>query len=82
MSAAAIRRGDESAFITAGDVSEAERLLGNELLRSHLDWDEPIALLHMGTLHHYNGEDTRTCKDVIRGGHRAWAGNLSFGLSY
>ncbi|MFE2245387.1 SAM-dependent methyltransferase [Streptomyces lavendulae] len=62
----ALLDGNESAVITAGDIFEPERLLGNELVRSHLDWDEPIALLHMGTLHHYNGEDTRPRKDIVR----------------
>ncbi|MFJ5094242.1 SAM-dependent methyltransferase [Streptomyces sp. NPDC088557] len=28
--------------------------------------NEPIALLHMGTLHHYNGEATRPRKDIVR----------------
>ncbi|MFJ2784644.1 MULTISPECIES: SAM-dependent methyltransferase [unclassified Streptomyces] len=27
--------------------------------------NEPIALLHMGTLHHYNGEATRPRKDIV-----------------
>ncbi|WP_285530166.1 SAM-dependent methyltransferase [Streptomyces lavendulae] len=62
----ALLDGNESTVITAGDIFEPERLLGNELVRSHLDWDEPIALLHMGTLHHYNGEDTRPRKDIVR----------------
>ncbi|MFB7982615.1 SAM-dependent methyltransferase [Streptomyces vinaceus] len=62
----ALLDGNESAVITAEDIFEPERLLGNALVRSHLDWDQPIALLHMGTLHHYNREDTRTRTDVMR----------------
>lgn len=62
----ALLDGNESAVIVAEDIFEPERLLGNELVRSHLDWSKPIALLHMGTLHHYNGEDTRTRKDIMR----------------
>ncbi|WP_455569569.1 SAM-dependent methyltransferase [Streptomyces vinaceus] len=62
----ALLDGNESAVITAEDIFEPERLLGNALVRSHLDWEQPIALLHMGTLHHYNREDTRTRTDVMR----------------
>ncbi|WP_051966379.1 SAM-dependent methyltransferase [Kitasatospora mediocidica] len=56
----------EGAFIVSEDIFEPEKLLLNEVVRSALDWNEPIALLQMGTLHHYNGEDARTRKDVMR----------------
>ncbi|MGW1640475.1 SAM-dependent methyltransferase [Streptomyces lavendulae] len=62
----ALLDGNEDAVIVAEDIFEPEGLLGNELVRSHLDWDRPIALLQMGTLHHYNGEDTRTRRDIMR----------------
>jgi len=48
------------------DIFEPEELLQNDLVGSTLDWNEPIALLHMGTLHHYKGEDTRSRKDIMR----------------
>ncbi|MFJ9419348.1 SAM-dependent methyltransferase [Streptomyces sp. NPDC101227] len=57
---------DESTVIVSEDIFEPERLLQNEVVRSKLDWNEPIALLHMGTLHHYNGEEARSRKDIMR----------------
>ncbi|MFJ9850282.1 SAM-dependent methyltransferase [Streptomyces sp. NPDC101150] len=57
---------DESTVIVSEDIFEPERLLQNEVVRSKLDWNEPIALLHMGTLHHYNGEEVRSRKDIMR----------------
>ncbi|MFE1763768.1 SAM-dependent methyltransferase [Streptomyces angustmyceticus] len=54
------------AQIVSEDIFEPEKLLQNDLVRSKLDWHEPIALLHMGTLHHYGGEDTRSRKDIMR----------------
>ncbi|MEV7565394.1 SAM-dependent methyltransferase [Streptomyces tanashiensis] len=62
----ALLEGSETAVIVSEDIFEPERLLSNTLVRSHLDWDSPIALLHMGTLHHYNHEETRTRKDIMR----------------
>ncbi|MFC8226392.1 SAM-dependent methyltransferase [Streptomyces sp. NPDC057287] len=56
----------ESAVIVSEDIFEPETLLRNEVVRSRLDWDAPIALLHMGTLHHYNGEHVRTRQDIMR----------------
>ncbi|MER8236170.1 SAM-dependent methyltransferase [Streptomyces sp. NPDC094049] len=62
----ALLEGNRTAVIVAEDIFEPETLLRNEVVRSHLDWNEPIALLHMGTLHHYNGEATRPRKDIVR----------------
>ncbi|MEV7278720.1 SAM-dependent methyltransferase [Streptomyces sp. NPDC093111] len=50
----------------AEDIFEPERLLENAVVRSALDWSRPIALLQLGTLHHYNGEETRTRKEIMR----------------
>ncbi|MFE2057942.1 SAM-dependent methyltransferase [Streptomyces sp. NPDC059446] len=57
---------NENAVIVSGDIFDPEALLRDEAVRSHLDWDSPIALLQMGTLHHYNGEHTRTRQDIMR----------------
>ncbi|MFE4690215.1 SAM-dependent methyltransferase [Streptomyces sp. NPDC056749] len=57
---------DESAVIVSGDIFDPGTLLRNEAVRSRLDWDSPIALLHMGTLHHYNDEHARTRQDIMR----------------
>ncbi|MEW1700418.1 SAM-dependent methyltransferase [Streptomyces sp. NPDC091278] len=62
----ALLAGNRNAVIVAEDIFKPEALLRNETVRSHLDWEKPIALLHMGTLHHYTGEGTRTRKDIVR----------------
>ncbi|MFJ7209930.1 SAM-dependent methyltransferase [Streptomyces sp. NPDC098789] len=56
---------NENTVFVAEDIFEPEKLLKNDVVRSRLDWNEPIALLQLGTLHHYNGEDTRTRKDIM-----------------
>ncbi|MEU6164882.1 SAM-dependent methyltransferase [Streptomyces tanashiensis] len=57
---------NENTVFVAEDIFEPEKLLDNATVRSELDWSEPIALLQLGTLHHYNGEETRTRKDIMR----------------
>ncbi|MEU8998460.1 SAM-dependent methyltransferase [Streptomyces caniferus] len=57
---------NENTALVSEDIFEPEKLLQNDLVRSKLDWSEPIALLHMGTLHHYKGEVTRSRKDIMR----------------
>ncbi|WP_407555495.1 SAM-dependent methyltransferase [Streptomyces sp. Pv4-95] len=56
----------ENSVVVSEDIFEPEMLLQNEVVESHLDWNKPIALLQMGTLHHYNGEHARTRKDIMR----------------
>ncbi|EDY47308.1 SAM-dependent methyltransferase [Streptomyces clavuligerus] len=62
----ALLEDSENTFFVSEDIFEPETLLMNEVVRSELDWNQPIALLHLGTLHHYNGEDTRSRKDIVR----------------
>ncbi|MFE1317925.1 SAM-dependent methyltransferase [Kitasatospora phosalacinea] len=62
----ALLAGDERTSVVAGDVFEPEALLRDATVRSALDWDRPIALLQLGTLHHYNGEAVRTRQDIVR----------------
>ncbi|MGW6686265.1 SAM-dependent methyltransferase [Streptomyces sp. NPDC054961] len=57
---------NENTVFVAADIFEPEKLLTNDVVRTELDWTEPIALLQLGTLHHYNGEDTRTREDIMR----------------
>ncbi|MGB9278524.1 MAG: SAM-dependent methyltransferase [Pseudonocardiaceae bacterium] len=38
------------------DIFEPRQVLGDEIVRKHLDFSQPIALFHLGTLHHYDGE--------------------------
>jgi hypothetical protein len=62
----ALLQGSENTVILSEDIFEPEKVLQNGVVRSRLDWNEPIALLHMGTLHHYNGEAVRSRKDIVR----------------
>lgn len=62
----ALLDGNDNAVFVAEDIFEPEKLLDNDVVRSTLDWNAPIALLQLGTLHHYNGEATRTRKDIMR----------------
>ncbi|MEU8760096.1 SAM-dependent methyltransferase [Streptomyces sp. NPDC048659] len=58
--------GNDNTVFVAADIFEPETLLADDTVRSTLDWSKPIALLQLGTLHHYNAERTRTRKDVMR----------------
>ncbi|MDA3648858.1 SAM-dependent methyltransferase [Saccharopolyspora indica] len=46
------------------DIFEPAQILQDEVVRSRLDFTEPIALFQMGTLHHYDGE--RPPQDIMR----------------
>ncbi|MBZ3913378.1 SAM-dependent methyltransferase [Streptomyces acidiscabies] len=58
--------GTENTVIVAEDIFDPETLLRNAVVRSELDWTRPIALLQLGTLHHYNAEAVRTREDIMR----------------
>lgn len=60
---ALLRDNDQTHLIDA-DIFEPRRILDNEIVRKHLDFSEPIALLQNGTLHHYNG--ARSPADLMR----------------
>ncbi|KDN86986.1 SAM-dependent methyltransferase [Kitasatospora cheerisanensis] len=57
---------DRNAVIVSADIFRPEHLLENTVVRTELDWSRPIALLQLGTLHHYNGEAERTRRDIVR----------------
>jgi SAM-dependent methyltransferase len=50
---------NENTHFVAEDIFEPQRILGNEVVRQHIDFSEPVALLQMGTLHHFNGDPER-----------------------
>ncbi len=50
---------NENTHFVAEDIFEPQRILGNEVVRQHIDFSEPVALLQMGTLHHFNGAPER-----------------------
>jgi hypothetical protein len=45
---------DKSHFVAA-DIFKPAELLRNEEIRAWIDFDRPLALLQLGTLHHYKG---------------------------
>jgi hypothetical protein len=45
---------DKSHFVAA-DIFRPAEILQNEEIRAWIDFDRPLALLQLGTLHHYNG---------------------------
>jgi hypothetical protein len=52
---ALLEENDQTHLISA-DIFVPEEVLGNEVVRRHLDFTEPIAFYQCGTLHHYSGD--------------------------
>jgi hypothetical protein len=61
---ALLEQNDQTKFIP-GDIFEPRSILDDEIVRSHLDWTQPIALLLLATLHHHKGERHEPA-DVMR----------------
>jgi hypothetical protein len=53
---ALLEENDQTLFLSA-DIFEPEKVLAEPQVRDFLDFDQPIALIQNGTLHHYLGED-------------------------
>ena len=49
-----LEENDRTHFVEA-DIFEPARLLADERVLEHIDFSEPVALLQMGTLHHFDG---------------------------
>ncbi len=68
----AILEDNPNTHFVAEDIFQPGRLLNNEVVRQHLDFTRPIALLQVSTLHHYtadNGADLmREYIDALPGG--------------
>ncbi|MDQ0380644.1 SAM-dependent methyltransferase [Amycolatopsis thermophila] len=54
---------NEFVHMTEADIFEPPQVLNNEVVRRHLDFSEPLVLLHVGTLHHFEGDGAA---DVMR----------------
>ncbi|WP_020669421.1 SAM-dependent methyltransferase [Amycolatopsis nigrescens] len=54
---ALLEENDQTHFVSA-DIFSPEEILENETVRKHIDFSEPLALLQLGTLHHYDGSPT------------------------
>jgi hypothetical protein len=50
---------NENTHFVAGDVFRPREIIENEVVRKHVDFTEPLALLQMGTLHHFCGPRER-----------------------
>ncbi|WP_236795079.1 SAM-dependent methyltransferase [Amycolatopsis sp. GM8] len=48
-----------------GDIFQPRGILENHVVRTHLDWTQPIALFQMATLHHHKG-DRHAPAEVMR----------------
>jgi hypothetical protein len=47
---------NEQTHFSAADIFDPRQILDDEIVRKYLDFSQPIALFHIGTLHHYDGE--------------------------
>lgn len=52
---ALLEENDRTHF-SAADIFNPAEVIEDGVVRQHLDWTEPIALLQVGTLHHYTGQ--------------------------
>lgn len=50
---------NDRTHLVSADIFEPQEVLGNEEIRQHIDFSEPLAFLQLGTLHHYNGPRER-----------------------
>lgn len=70
--ARALLASNESTAIADADIFRALEVLGHPTVRDGLDFTRPVALLHIGTLHHYLGDDVaaimRTYIDALPSG--------------
>lgn len=60
---ALLEENDQTHFVSA-DIFKPAEILGNETVRQHLDFTEPMALFQLGTIHHYGGE--RPAPDIMQ----------------
>ncbi|MEV6639620.1 SAM-dependent methyltransferase [Amycolatopsis sp. NPDC051371] len=61
---ALLAENDRTRFV-AGDIFDPRTILQDEVVREHLDWSRPIALMFVATLHHYKG-DRRRPAEIMR----------------
>ncbi|GAA4539008.1 SAM-dependent methyltransferase [Amycolatopsis samaneae] len=50
---------NENTHFVSDDIFVPEDLMNNKDVRDFIDFDEPVAFLQLGTLHHYNGPQGR-----------------------
>jgi len=52
----ALLEDNEQTHLTSADIFEPSQVLQNDVVRTYLDFSEPIALYQCGTMHHYTGD--------------------------
>lgn len=60
---ALLEENDRTHF-SAADIFKPRDILNDEVVRRHIDFDQPLALFQLGTLHHYNG-DAPTSAEIM-----------------
>jgi hypothetical protein len=55
---ALLEENDQTHFVSA-DIFEPKEILQNEVVRTQIDFTQPLAFLQLGTLHHYDGPRER-----------------------
>jgi hypothetical protein len=53
-----LQENDQTHFVAA-DIFQPTEILDNDLVRKYVDFAEPLALLQLGTFHHYDGPRAR-----------------------
>jgi len=53
----ALLEDNEFTHMLEADIFEPSAVLQHETVREYIDFSEPVALLHIGTMHHYEGEN-------------------------
>ena len=47
---------NDGVHMVEADIFQPSTVLGNDLVQRHLDFGRPLVLLHVGTLHHFEGD--------------------------
>jgi hypothetical protein len=55
----ALLEDNEQTFFVNADIFDPWQVFKSQTVRTYIDWTEPVALFHMGTLHHHTGERHR-----------------------
>ena len=55
----ALLEDNDTTHFVAADIFNPQEILQNEIVRKHIDFDQPVAFLQMGTLHHFSGPKER-----------------------
>jgi SAM-dependent methyltransferase len=48
---------NDSTHIASADIYKPAEVLGHDAVRDHIDFTEPVALMHVSTMHHYVDDD-------------------------